>query len=107
MPSDVILQNDLDGSFLFLVPGTSEFKFIHCADNTAMGGVGKVTTSGLWLNFEVITNEYRIMASVNLDAKTGKAAIDIFVPIGEMIPMQEVISDSHFTDNVPVCGAKK
>jgi hypothetical protein len=107
LPSEVILQNDVDGSFLYLVPATGEFKFIHCADNTAIGGVGQVTASGPWLNFEVITKEYRIMASVNLDAKTGKAAIDIFVPIGEMTPMQEVISDSNFTDNVPVCGAKK
>ncbi|HXI92490.1 MAG TPA: hypothetical protein VNO24_20975 [Blastocatellia bacterium] len=116
LPSEVILQNDLDffavpplsvGSFLCLVPATGEFKFVHCADNTAMGGVGQVTVSGPWLNFEVITNEYRIMASVNLDAKTGKAAIDIFVPIGDMTPMHEVILDSNFSDNVPVCGAKK
>jgi hypothetical protein len=34
LPSEVILQNDLDGSFLYLVPATGEFKFIHCADNT-------------------------------------------------------------------------
>ena len=106
LPTEVILQDDVTGSFLYLIPATGDFKFIHCADNTAMGGVGQVTTSGPWLNFEVITNEYRIVASVNLDAKTGKAAIDIFVPIGEMIPMQEVISDSNFTDNVPVCGPK-
>jgi hypothetical protein len=111
LPSDIILQNDADGSFLYLVTATGEFKFIHCEDNTAMSGVGKVTRSGSWLNFEVITNEYRVLASINLDAKTGKAVIDIFAPIGAVsgvnVPMQEIISDSNFTDNVTVCGAKK
>ena len=33
--------------------------------------------------------------------------IDVFAPFGEMVPMQEIISDGDFTDNVPVCGAKK
>lgn len=107
LPSEIILQNDLDGSFLYFVPTSGEYKFIHCADNTAMGGIGKVTSSGPWLNFEVIANEYRVLASVNLDLKTGKAVIDVFAPIGEMLPMQEIISDSNFLDNVPVCGAKK
>jgi hypothetical protein len=72
-----------------------------------MGGTGRVTGSGPWLNFELIAKEYRILASVNLDTKNGKAVIDVFAPIGEMVPMQEIISDSNFADNVPVCGAKK
>jgi hypothetical protein len=107
LPAEVILQNDADGSFLYLVTGTGEFKFIHCADNAAIGGIGKVTVSGPWLNFEVTTNEYRILASVNLEVNTGKAVIDVFAAFGEMVPMQEIISDGNFTDNVPSCGAKK
>ena len=108
LPSEIILQNDTDGSFLLLVPAGGEFKFIHCEDNTALSGVGKVTLAGPWLNFEVIATEYRILASVNVEAKTAKAVIDVFAPIGEIAaPMQEIISDSNFTDNVPVCGAKK
>ena len=107
LPTEVILQNDVDGSFLLIVPATGEFKFIHCADNTAMSGVGKATTSGPWLNFEAITKEYRILASVNLELKNGKAVVDVFSPFGEMVPMQEIISDGSFLDNVPQCGAKK
>lgn len=106
VPSEVILQNDVDGSFLLIVTGTGEFKFVHCEDNTAMSGTGTVTRSGPWLNFEVIATEYRVLASVNLEAKTSKAIIDVFAPFGEMLPMQEIISDSNFADNVPVCGAK-
>ena len=107
LPSEIILQNDADGSFLLFVPASGEYKFIHCENNAAMGGTGRVTRSGPWLSFEVLANEYRVLASVNLDAKTGKAVIDVFVPIGEMVPMQEIISDSNFLINVPECGAKK
>jgi hypothetical protein len=107
LPSEIILQNDADGSFLLLATATGEFKFIHCEDNTAMSGVGKATRSGPWLNFEVFAPEYRIVASVNLEFKTGKAAIEVFAPVGEMKPMQELISDSDYSDNVSVCGAKK
>jgi hypothetical protein len=106
LPSEIMLQNDADGSFLLLAPATGEFKFIHCADNTAMSGTGKVSRTGSWLNFEVFATEYRVVASVNLEFKTGKAAIDVFAPFGEMKPMQELISDSDFTDNVSVCGAR-
>jgi hypothetical protein len=84
-----------------------EFKFIHCLNNAALGGFGKVTMTGPWLNFEVIATEYRILASVNLETKTAKGVIDVFAPVGDFgAPMQEVISDSNFTDNVPACGAK-
>lgn len=106
VPSEIILQNDFDGSFLLLMPANGEFKFVHCEDNSAMSGVGRVTRTGNWLNFEVIATEYRVLASVNLESKTAKAVIEVFAPIGEMAPMQEVISDNNFTDNVPACGAK-
>ena len=107
VPSEIILQNDVDGSFLLLMPASGEFKFIHCEDNSAMSGTGRVSRTGPWLNFEALATEYRILASVNLDSKTAKAVIEVFAPIGEMAPMQEVISDNNFTDNVPACGAKR
>jgi hypothetical protein len=106
VPPEIILQNDIDGSFLLFTTTGGEFKFVHCADNTAMSGTGTVKTSGSWINFEAITKEYRVLASVNLDTKTGKAVIDVFVPFGEMVPMQEIISEANFTDNVAVCGSK-
>lgn len=107
LPDEVILQNDEDGSFLLIIPATGDFKFIHCADNSAMSGVGKVTTSAPWLNFEATTNDYRVLASINLELKQGKAVVDVFSAFGEMAPMQEIISDSSFLDNVPQCGANK
>jgi len=57
--------------------------------------------------FEAITNEYRILASVNPDTKEGKAVVDVLLPFGEMIPMQEIISAANFNDNVAACGTKK
>jgi hypothetical protein len=106
-PAEIILQNDADGSFLVIFPATGAYKFLHCEDGASMSGVIKVTRAGDWLNFEDLNAAYRVLASVNLSAKTGKAAIEVFVPFGEMPPMQEIISDSNFTDNVPACGAKK
>jgi len=107
IPSEIILQNDLDGSFLLFTTSSGEFKFIHCADNSAISGKGIVKTSGSWINFEAIANEYRILASVSLDTKEGKAVVDVLLPFGDVTPMQEIISDTNFADNVAVCGAKK
>jgi hypothetical protein len=107
MPSEIILQNDVDGSFLLMVPATGEFKFIHCEDGGAMSGVGKVTREGSSLSFEAFGAEYRVLVSVNLEEKSGKAVIDVFASMDGMKPMQEIISDNNLSDNVPVCGAKK
>jgi hypothetical protein len=107
IPSEIILQNDADGSFLLFTTSGGEFKFIHCEDNTAMSGKGVVKQSGQWISFEAITTQYRILASVNLDTKEGKAVVDVLLPFGEMVPMQEIISDANFTDNVAACGTKK
>jgi hypothetical protein len=104
--TEIILQNDVDGSFLYIVPSTGEYKFIHCEDGGSLGGVGKVTKDGVWLSFEVIGAEYRVLASVNLAEKFGKAVIDVYAPMEGMKPMQEVISDNNLSDNVAVCGAK-
>ena len=60
-PTEIILQNDADGSFL-LFTAAGEFKFTHCEDNTVMGGKGIVKLTGSWLTFEAITTEYRILA---------------------------------------------
>jgi hypothetical protein len=107
LPSEIILQNDVDGSFLLIDPTTGAFKFLHCEDGGVMSGVGKVTRAGDWLNFEAFAAEYRVLASVNLTEKFGKAVIEVFVPMDGMKPMQELISDNNLGDNVPVCGAKK
>ena len=107
VPSEINLQNDVDGSFLLIMPAGGEFKFIHCEDGAALSGVGKVTRTGPWINFEVIATEYRILASINLDSKTAKAVIEVFATVGEMAPMQEIISDNNFTDNVAACGPKR
>jgi hypothetical protein len=104
--TEIILQNDVDGSFLFIVPSTGAFKFTHCEDGGSLSGVGKVTRQGDNLSFEVLANEYRVLASVNLAEKFGKAAIEVFVPMDGMKPMQEIISDNNLTDNIAVCGPK-
>jgi hypothetical protein len=104
---DVILQNDVDGSFLLIVPSTGAFKFVHCEDGSSLSGTGKVTREGSWLSFEVLTAEYRVLASINLSEKSGKVDIEVFVPIDGIKPMQETISDNNLNDNVLFCGPKK
>lgn len=110
VPSEIIIQNDADGSFLHLST-SGEYKFIHCEDGAAMSGRGKVTITGDMLYFEDITEAYRVVASVNLTAQEGKAAIEVFTPIktasGEVPAMREYIGDNNLTDNVAECGAKR
>lgn len=110
VPSEIIIQNDADGSFLHLSTA-GEYKFIHCEDGVAMSGRGNVTINGDLLYFEHITNEYRVVASVNLTGKDGKAAIEVFTAFktgtGVVPVMREYISDSNISDNTTDCGAKK
>lgn len=110
VPTEIIIQNDVDGSFLHLST-SGEYKFIHCEDGVVISGRGKVTITGDMLYFEHITNEYRVFASVNLTAKEGKAAIEVFTPFkteaGEVPAMREYIGDNSLTDNTTACGPKK
>jgi hypothetical protein len=109
VPTEIIIQNDADGSFLHLSTA-GEYKFIHCQDGVAFSGRGKVTISGDLLYFEHITNEFRVLASVNLTAKEGKAAIEVFTPFeteaGEVPAMGEYITDHNLADNTTSCGPK-
>jgi hypothetical protein len=110
VPSEIIIQNDADGSFLHLST-SGEYKFIDCENGVVISGRGKVTITGDMLYFEHITEAYRVLASVNLDAKEGKAAIEVFTPFkteaGEVPAMREYIGDNNLADNIPECGAKK
>jgi hypothetical protein len=111
VPSEIIIQNDADGSFLQLST-SGEYKFIHCEDGVVISGLGRVTIDGDLLYFEHITSNYRVVASVNLVGKDGKAAIEVFTAFktatGGFVPvMQEYITDTNLTDNTTACGAKK
>lgn len=55
------------------------------------------------------SNYYGVQDScfVNLSTKEGKAVVEVLLPFGEMVPMQEIISDANFADTVAACGAKK
>lgn len=110
VPSEIIVQSDADGSFLHLST-SGEYKFIHCEDGVVISGRGKVTIAGDMLYFEHITNEYRVLASVNLATKEGKAAIEVFTTFkteaGVVPEMREYISDNNLADNTTECGAKK
>ncbi|HET8675443.1 MAG TPA: hypothetical protein VFO63_06655 [Blastocatellia bacterium] len=105
-PSEVILQNDADGSFLLFMPARGEFKFTYCEGNLAISGTGVVTRTGNVLNLEALGTDYRILAGVDLFTKSGKAAITMFDPTNGEKHMEMFISDANLTDNVAACGAK-
>lgn len=107
VPLEIILQNDADGTFLLINAATGDFKFTHCADGMAMSGTGRVSTVGSLLYFEAITREYTVVASVDLAAKQGKAAIVVFEPTGDKKLLEQFITDGNLVDNVPVCGPKR
>lgn len=109
VPSEIIVQSDADGSFLHLST-SGEYKYIDCETGVVISGRGKVTITGDMLYFEHITDAYRVLASVNLTAKEGKAAIEVFTPFksdaGEVPAMREYIGDNNLADNTTECGAK-
>ena len=105
-PLEIILQNDADGTFLYINAATGEFKFTHCLDGTTLSGTGKVTRAGSLLNFEAMTRLYTVVATVDVESKQGKAAVVMFEPKGDRKLMEEFINDVNIADNVPACGAK-
>ncbi len=107
VPLEIILQNDADGTFMLLNAATGEFRFIHCEDGMAMIGLGKVSIVGSLLNFEAITREYTVVASVDLETKQGKATVVMFESAGDKKLMEEFINDVNIDDNVAVCGPKR
>lgn len=106
LPLEVILQNDADGTFLFINAATGEFKFTYCGDGTTLSGTGKVSRAGSLLNFEAMTRLSTVVATVDLGANQGKAAVVMFESKGDKKLMEEFINDVNIADNVPACGAK-
>jgi hypothetical protein len=107
VPKAVILQSEADGTYLQISPATGDYTFYHCEDGATMSGVGKVTWTGTWFNFEDITAAYRVMAVADMATHEGKAAIEVFEPFEKMPPMQEIISDNNMMDSLTSCGEKK
>ena len=108
---EVIIQNDADGSFLFLDTKTGIYKFIHCEDGLAISGAGVVKIDGCSIYFEHLETDRRILASINGCQMEGKAAIEMFAfdeKTKTLVPtMQEFITDVNLLDNTTVCGPKK
>jgi hypothetical protein len=104
------IQSDADGSYLLFDSNTGEYKFIRCSDGVALSGVGRVKIDGCSVTFEDLQATYRVVASVNICDQQGKAAIEVFAPTktasGEVMPMQEYVSDNNLRDNTTECGAK-
>lgn len=109
--TEIIVQNDADGSFLVFNTGSGEYKFVHCEDGALLSGAGIVKTDGCALYLEDAKKDYRVLASINLCAMEGKAAIEVFVETataaGPVHPLKEYISDNTLRDNTTQCGPKK
>jgi hypothetical protein len=110
-PSFLIIQNDEDGSFLFLEPLTGHYKFVHCEDGFTMSGVAVMKMDGCSASLEDISATRVVLASVNICTMEGKAAIKT-IPTAKqlkrgLVGMEEYISDNNLTDNTSQCGAKE
>ena len=109
-PEFLIIQNDTDGSFLYFEPLNGHYKFVHCEDGTTLSGIAKLTVDGCSISLEDITPNRVVVASVDICAMEGKAAIQT-IPTAEQLEkgldgMEEFIDDRNLTDNTSQCGPK-
>ena len=106
----ISVEDTASGNFLVFSPLTGAYKFIRCRDGVAMSGLGIVKIDGCAIYLEDVQEDHRVLASVNICAQEGKAAVEIFSPAklgiqGEAV--KEYLSDENMRDNTLSCTKKQ
>src|SRR5262245_32889073 len=104
----VILQDDKPENHLIFVIPSGEYKFENCKGNLSGGGVGSVSVIGCQVALQDISDTRRVLAEVDLCARTGKADIAVEVPIllTRIDSPEFIISDSNIGDSAFDCESK-
>lgn len=109
-PTDtwIAIEDDTTGNhFAFhLLSGT--YIFTRCSDGMQMKGEATIQIKGCSIDLAYVSEEMRVLASVNQCTQSGKVAIEKF-PMdgkeGEEV-IKEYLSDSDMRDNRSNCSSK-
>lgn len=101
----VVLQDDKSGDHLVFVVPTGEYKFESCKGNLTISGVGSISVTGCTVVLKDFTDTRRVLAEVDLCAKSGKADVAF---VSDSLPVDSAavdfaVSDSNTKDSVFDC----
>lgn len=100
-----IQAEDGDGYFIFDAD-TGEFRCVMCEYGYIWNGTGTVKVEGVMVNFNCVTDQYRMLVTVNLFEGQGKAYLEInkmFSHQGEFTPFVERWTDLNISNSVAEC----
>lgn len=101
----VVLQDDKSGDHLVFVIPTGEYKFQSCKGNFTTSGKGSVSVTGCSVVLKDVSDTRRVLAEVDLCAKSGKADIAF---VSDSLPVDApavdfVVSDSNTANSTFDC----
>lgn len=102
----VVLQDDKSGDHLIFVIPTGEYKFESCKGNFATSGIGSVSVTGCTVVLNDLTDTKRVLAEVDLCAKSGKADVAVVstsLQVDGAPAFDFAVSDSNTGDSTFDC----
>ena len=106
---DLIVEDDVTGSFLVIDPMSGDYKFYRCSDGFGLSGTGAVKIQGCAVTFEDLTPGRRVLASIDECTQQGKAVVQTFALIGstaDVTTIKESIGDTNMRNNTLGCSNK-
>ena len=107
--AEVVVQDDIFGSFLLIDVKTGQYKFQDCTSNFTMGGFLKVDFSGCKASVKDESEGRLVVADIDLCSGQARAYLVLEVfdgSIGPTPPAREyTINDSNIRDSIADCKA--
>lgn len=106
---DLIVEDDVSGSFLVIDPMSGDYKFYRCSDGFALSGTGAVKISGCSISFEDLTAGRRVLASIDECTQQAKAVVQTFALVGntaDVTTIKESLGDTNMRNNTLGCSNK-
>jgi hypothetical protein len=107
--AEVVVQDDIFGSFLLIDVKTGQYKFQDCTSNFTMGGFLKVDFSGCKASVKDESEGRLVVADIDLCSGQARAYLVLEAfdgPIGPTPPAREyTINDSNIRDSIADCKA--
>ncbi len=97
----VTVQDDNTGNFLIISLNSGEYKFFRCRDQVSISGIGSVKIDGCSVSFQDLKADRRVLASLNICAQEGKAAVETFSP--NTVELKEFFSDNDMRNSTADC----
>lgn len=104
--AEVVVQDDISGSFLLIDMKTGQYKFRDCTSDFTMGGFLKVDFSGCKASVNDESEGRLVVADVDMCSGQARAYLVLEAFEGTTPPTREyTINDSNIRDSVAECKA--